>query len=184
MAESADRSDTNCFHIDGTDLSSPFSTCLASPVVHHRNDVEPLIPCPGGTDCYRYDRGENLTTRGPRTDRREDRWCPVVCGRMYEIPAGIGTAHRHRWVLRTPWIVIDISDSFHAPRFAHGEIGSSGQCQRHCPTGCSDWTPICLCVAARGLATRYHDVTAGVRTISRGGVGVPKGFTTPGNVYL
>src|SRR5215831_5331141 len=129
MAESADRSDTNDLYLDGTDLPPTFPTCLASPVVHHRNDVEPLIPCPGGTDCYRYDRWENLTTRGPRTDRREDRWCPVVCGRMYEIPARIRTAHRCRWALRIHRFFTHADDSSHAPRLAYGEARSLGDCQ-------------------------------------------------------
>ena len=52
----------------------PFPTCLASPVVYHRNDVEPLIPCPGGTDCGRDDGWQNLATRGARPDHREDGW--------------------------------------------------------------------------------------------------------------
>src|SRR5262249_27754707 len=87
LVASADRANTNDLHLDGTDQSSAFSTCLASPFVYHRDDSQPLIICPSGTDCPPHDRWENLTTRGARTDRREDRWRPVVCGRSDEIPA-------------------------------------------------------------------------------------------------
>src|SRR5215467_9271243 len=53
IVEPGNRADTDDLYIDGTDLSSPFSACLASPFVYHGNDVEPLITPPGGTDCRR-----------------------------------------------------------------------------------------------------------------------------------
>jgi hypothetical protein len=49
------RPDPNRCHAGAADLSSPVAACLAFPVVDHRNDAEPLIPCPGGTDGYRHD---------------------------------------------------------------------------------------------------------------------------------
>ena len=48
--------------LGAADLSSAFPTCLASPFVSHRDDGQPLITHPGGTDCHRHDRWENLTT--------------------------------------------------------------------------------------------------------------------------
>src|SRR5262249_49488474 len=42
----------------------------------------------------------------------------------------------------------------------------------------------CLCVAASGLTTRCHDITAGVRTISRGRTGVPTRDATADRLHV
>src|SRR5262249_31230610 len=78
IVEPRDRSDTDDLHLDGTDLSSPLSTCLASPFVYHGNDVEPLITHPSGTDCHRRYRRKNLPARSAPADHCQDRWCPTV----------------------------------------------------------------------------------------------------------
>src|SRR5262249_53015204 len=69
-------------------------------------------------------------------------------------------------------------DSCHAPRCAHGETGSPGQCQRHCATGGGHWSPICVCVAPSRLTVRRGDVATRVGTISRSRIGVPKRSAT------
>ena len=102
------------------DLSSAFPTFLASPFVYYRNDVEPLIPCPGGTDCHRHDRWKNLTTRGTPADRREDGWRPIVCRGNDQSYSGIRTAHSRRWALRTRRVFVHVHDSGDLAGFSHG----------------------------------------------------------------
>ena len=51
VARSAGRASPDNCHRDPVDLPPPFSALLASPFVYYRNDVEPLITHPGGTDC-------------------------------------------------------------------------------------------------------------------------------------
>src|SRR5262245_52432777 len=100
MVESAHRSDTDDLHLDAAHLSSAFPNCLASSVLHHRNDTEPLISCTGGTDCHKHDRGDNVTTRGAPTDSGQDRRGPAVRRGNHESYSRIRTAHSHRWALR------------------------------------------------------------------------------------
>src|SRR5215510_8893636 len=180
MVESADRSDTNRFPIGAAHMSSPFSTCVASPFLSHRNDGQSLIPFPSGTDRQPYYRWGNLTNRGAPTDYCQDRWgTPLRRGNNQSHP-GIRTVPSTQWSPRTCRVIVHADDSSDVARFSHGEARSLGVCQRYCTTGCSGWTPIFLWVTASDLATRCLDVTAGIRTISRGGVGVPKRFTTTG----
>ena len=46
-----------------------FQPCLASPVLSDGDHGQSLIPCPGGTDCHRRYRWQNLPNRGAPTDR-------------------------------------------------------------------------------------------------------------------
>src|SRR5262245_54429449 len=120
MVDSADQPDSNRFHTCAADLSSVFSTCLASSFVHHSNDIEPFSLCPGGTDCPQHDGWENLTTRGARTNRREDRWRTIICRGADQSHSGIRASEGREWALRTCRVVLYAHHSCHTPRFTDG----------------------------------------------------------------
>src|SRR5262249_49809159 len=116
IIESADRSDPNCFHASVADLSSHVPAILASPFLSHRNDGEPLIPCPGGTVREPYDRWKSLTTRDAPADSGQDRRGTAVRRGNDQSHSGIGTAHSTRGALRTHRVVRHVHDSCHAAR--------------------------------------------------------------------
>src|SRR5262249_37773712 len=68
IVEPGDRANTNDLDLDGTDLSSAFPACLASPVVSHRNDVEPLSTASGGTHGNTHRRRQGSPNTGAHTD--------------------------------------------------------------------------------------------------------------------
>src|SRR5262249_52149249 len=78
IAEPGTRSDPNRVPVRTTYLSSLFPTCVASPVVSHRNNGEPLVTCPGRTDRQPHDRWQSLTNRGASTDYCQDRWRAII----------------------------------------------------------------------------------------------------------
>src|SRR5215813_5360387 len=133
IIEPGNRADTHGFHVGAAHVSSPFSTCLASPFVYYRNDAEPLIPCPSSTDRQPPDRWQNLTNRGARTDRREDRWGPLVCGGTDESHSGIRTAHSRQRTLRTHRGILHAGDSCHAARLVVKEYATAVS-PAHCPS--------------------------------------------------
>ena len=73
-----------------------FQPCLASPFVYYRNDVEPLISCPGGTDCHRHYPWKNLPNRGASADHCQDGWRAALCGRNHQSPVGIRAPEESR----------------------------------------------------------------------------------------
>src|SRR5712691_11929946 len=117
MVESADRSDTNCFHAGVADLSSAFPTCLASPVISHGDHGQSLIPCPSGTDRHRYDRWQNLATRGTHPGRREDGWRAIICRGTDQSPSGIRASEGREWALRTHRVFTCFDDSIYLTGF-------------------------------------------------------------------
>src|SRR5262249_8163092 len=145
---------------DVTDLSSAFSTCLASPFVSDRNDGPSLITCPSGADRQPHDRWETLTTRGARTDRREDGWRALICRRADESYSGIRTAQNRRGALRLPRVFIHVYDSCDTPRLAHGTTGPVDDRQSDRPAWCHDGQAILVCPAPSHFATGREDVTA------------------------
>src|SRR5262249_59783046 len=80
MAAPGDRPDPNRVHAGVVDLSSPFPTCLASPFLSHRDDLEPLITRAGGTACDRHGCWHNLPSRGASADHGQEGWRAALCG--------------------------------------------------------------------------------------------------------
>src|SRR5262245_15105206 len=120
MVDPGARSDTHRFHSCAADLPPTFPTCLASPFVYYRNDVKPLIPCPGGTARQPHDRWQNLPTRGASADSYQDGWGAAVRRGTDESHSGIRTAQSTRWALRTHRVFTCFDDSSHPPRLLDG----------------------------------------------------------------
>src|SRR5262245_57122590 len=117
MVESADRADTDDLNLDGTDLSSTFSTRLASPFIYHGNDVEPLITHPSGTDCHRRYRRKNLPARRAPADHCQDGWRALICRGTHESHCGIRASEGRAWALRTHRVVLHVRHSSDPPGF-------------------------------------------------------------------
>src|SRR5262245_28169359 len=154
MVDPGARSDTHRFHSCAADLPPTFPTCLASPFVYYRNDVEPLIPCPGGTARQPHDRWQNLPTRGAPADHREDRRGPTLYRGADKSDSGIRTSEGSRWALRTHRVVIHVHDSCDIAGFAHGKAGQVDDRQSDRPAWCHDWQAILVCPAPGGCATQ------------------------------
>ena len=147
------------------DLSSAFSTCLASPFVSHGDHGQSLIPCPGGTDC-RHGMTDGKTFPAEVLQQIIDKTdgVPLFVEEITKAILESGQLKARRWALRTHRVVLHVRHSSHTPRFADGTSGSLGHRQSHRPICRSHWASIFVCVAPSGLATRRSDVTDGVRS--------------------
>ena len=119
------------------------------------------------TDCASHHRWENPPNRGASTDHCQDRWCATF--RRGDNQAILESGHLKevdgQYERTGSFVTFAIPATLHDSLMARLDRLSDRESRSAICGG--DWTPIFLCVAASGLATRCHDVTAGGRAISQ-----------------
>ena len=137
------------------DLSSAFSTCLASPFVSHRNHGQPLITAQVAQIVNRMTDGKTLPPEVLQQIVDKTDGVPLFVEEMTKAILESG----HLKAVDGHYELTGSFSTFAIPatlaRFAHGTSGSTGHRQSRCAICRSHWASICVCCCSK----RSHNWT-------------------------